>query len=65
MTNDFDSYPRRIICLTEETTGTLYPIAEAESVGVHPLQQIADVEMYPAHVRSSFKLEIVRNRLYV
>lgn len=32
MTNDFTSYPRRIICLTEETTETLYLLGEQDRV---------------------------------
>ncbi len=32
MTNDFDSYPRRIICLTEETTETLYLLGEQDRI---------------------------------
>jgi iron complex transport system substrate-binding protein len=32
MTNDFTSYPRRIICLTEETTETLYLLGEEDRI---------------------------------
>jgi iron complex transport system substrate-binding protein len=31
-TNDIDSYPRRIICLTEETTETLYLLGEQKRI---------------------------------
>ena len=31
-TRDIDSYPRRIICLTEETTETLYLLGEQERI---------------------------------
>jgi iron complex transport system substrate-binding protein len=31
-TKDIDSYPRRIICLTEETTETLYLLGEQERI---------------------------------
>src|SRR5258706_13884343 len=32
MTDHFTSYPRRIICLTEETTETLYLLGEQERI---------------------------------
>ena len=32
MSNDFTSYPRRIICLTEETTETLYLLGEQDRI---------------------------------
>src|ERR687892_204859 len=32
MSNDFISYPRRIICLTEETTETLYLLGEQDRI---------------------------------
>src|ERR1700750_2201340 len=32
MADDFNSYPRRIVCLTEETTETLYLLGEGERV---------------------------------
>ena len=33
MINDLASYPRRIVCLTEETTETLYLLGQQERVG--------------------------------